>query len=196
MCLNTVFLFVLDLGFGRHVVPHPPSIRTHNTGGNRREYMRKGARKLEQCRISGGAEKTMYKHNFVSQRKKHVYTLFLPCSTTSTDKKTVFIHGFVLGRCCAPREKTCLYTVLSFMDKAVFIHSFFGSARNAALRRLLPASCSLLLFPPLVRTAWFPPLAPTDLSHGFSTILAKHKTDQTEPPKHNTHLVFFEGSPK
>ena len=31
MCLNTVFLFVLDLGFGRHVVPHPPSIRTHNT---------------------------------------------------------------------------------------------------------------------------------------------------------------------
>ena len=121
--------------------------------------------------------------------------MFLPCSTASTDKKTVFIHGFVLGRCCATWKKTCLYTVLSFMDKVVFIHSFFGSARNAALRRLLPASCSLLLFPPLVRTAWFPPLAPTDLSHGFSTILAKHKTDQTEPPKHNTHLVFFDFIP-
>ena len=71
------FLFVLDLGFGRHVVPHPPAIRTHNTAtavtcGNRREYMRKGARKLERCRISGGAEKTMYKHNFDSQRKKRV----------------------------------------------------------------------------------------------------------------------------
>ena len=74
----------------------------------------------------------------------------------------------------------------------MFIHCFFGSARNAALRKLLPASRSLLLFPPLFRTAWFPPPAPTDLSHGFSTILAKHKTDQTEPPKHNTHLVFFD----
>ena len=125
-------------------------------------------------------EKSVYKHCFCRVARRR------------PTKKTVFIHGFVLGRCCATREKTCLYTVLSFMDKVVFIHSFFGSARNAALRRLLPASCSLLLFPPLVRTAWFPPLAPTDLSHGFSTILAKHKTDQTEPPKHNTHLVFFE----
>ena len=158
MCLNTVFLFVLDFGFGRHVVPHPPSIRTHNTAtavtcGNRREYMRKGARKLEQCRISGGAEKTMYKHNFVSQRKKCVKTLFLPCSTTSTDKKTVFIHGFVLGRCCATREKRvytqfyrlwtklCLYTAFSAPPEMQHCAGFFPP--------LVPSYCSRLLFGPL-----------------------------------------------
>ena len=51
-------------------------------------------------------------------------------------------------------EKPCLYTVLSFMEKVVFIHDFFGSARNATLLlKLLPASCSFLLFPPLIRAS-------------------------------------------
>ena len=154
--------------------------------------MRKGARKLEQCRISGGIEKTVYKHNFVSQRKKQCINIVFAVQHGVDRQKNCVYTRFCFGSMLRNTGKKCLYTVLSFMDKVVFIHSFFGSARNAALRRLLPASCSLRLFPPLVRTAWFPPLAPTDLSHGFSTILAKHKTDQTEPPKHNTHLVFFD----
>ena len=94
--------------------------------------------------------------------------------------------------------------MLRNMEKNVFIHSFIVYGQSCVytqLFRLRPKcgiaqASSRLSFPALVpasfRTAWFPPPAPTDLSHGFSTILAKHKTDQTEPPKHNTHLVFFD----
>ena len=132
-------------------------------------------------------------------------------TTLFLNEKSVYKHCFCRVARRRPTKKLCLYTVLFWVDaaqhgkkrvytqfyrlwtKLCLYTTFFGSARNAALRKLLPASRSLLLFPPLVRTAWFPPLAPTDLSHGFSTILAKHKTDQTEPPKHNTHLVFFDG---
>ena len=131
-------------------------------------------------------------------------------TTLILNEKNVYKHCFCRVARRRPTKKLCLYTVLFWVDaaqhgkkrvytqfyrlwtKLCLYTTFFGSARNAALRKLLPASRSLLLFPPLFRTAWFPPPAPTDLSHGFSTILAKHKTDQTEPPKHNTHLVFFE----
>ena len=131
-------------------------------------------------------------------------------TTLFLNEKSVYKHCFCRVARRRPTKKLCLYTVLFWVDaaqhgkkrvytqfyrlwtKLCLYTTFFGSARNAALRKLLPASRSLLLFPPLFSTAWFPPPAPTDLSHGFSTILAKHKTDQTEPPKHNTHLVFFE----
>ena len=131
-------------------------------------------------------------------------------TTLFLNEKSVYKHCFCRVARRRPTKKLCLYTVLFWVDaaqhgknrvytqfyrswtKLCLYTTFFGSARNAALRKLLPASRSLLLFPPLFRTAWFPPPAPTDLSHGFSTILAKHKTDQTEPPKHNTHLVFFD----
>ena len=149
---------MLDLGFGRHVVPHPPSIRTHNTAtavtcGNRREYMRKGARKLEQCRISGGAEKTMYKHNFDSQRKnvyKHcfcrvarrrptkklcLYTVLFWVDAAQHGKKRVYTQFYRLW------TKLCLYTAFSAPPEMQHCAGFFPP--------LVPSYCSRLLFGPL-----------------------------------------------
>ena len=102
MCLNTVFLFVLDLGLGRQGVPHPPSIRmcvhsvqctkgrkfsppgadslelwahgtaTAATYRYKRWYMRKGDCKLEQCRSLMQPRKTVYKHSCFYKRKNRV----------------------------------------------------------------------------------------------------------------------------
>ena len=162
MCLNTVFLFVLDLGFGRHVVPHPPAIRTHNTAtavtcGNRREYMRKGARKLEQCRISGGAEKTMYKHNFDSQRKKTCINIVFAVQHGVDRQKNCVYTRFCFGSMLRNMEKTCLYTVLSFMDKVVFIHNFFRFRPKCGIAQ----ASSRLSFPALVPASFSDRLVPT-----------------------------------
>ena len=133
-------------------------------------------------------------------------------TTLFLNEKNVYKHCFCRVARRRPTKKLCLYTVLFWVDAAqhgknVFIHSFIVYGQSCVYTQLfsvppemrhcasffpplVPCSCSM--FPPLFRTAWFPPPAPTDLSHGFSTILAKHKTDQTEPLKHNTYLVFAE----
>ena len=183
MCLNTVFLFVLDLGFGRHVVPHPPSIRTHNTAtattcGNKREYMRKGGRKLEQCRISGRAEKHGINTNsFLNKNNvyKQCFSMLHGVVQKENCVYTRFCHGFVFGRCYAT-WKNYVYTRFYRLWKKLCLYTIFSA-------------------PPEMRhcSSFFPPLVPASCSRLLVSTSCSHRPlawTFTEPLKHNTYLVF------